>query len=379
MRGRGKVSAVEIAPQPRRITPAAAVVILVFALLLIIATVWLLWLPIQLFIIAALVALAMSHPVNWLAKRRVPRIVAVIGVLVLIVAAVTVLLGIFVPPLTRQTADLIDNIPSYWNDLRPRLEEVTQRYPWIQERIAEVDVSGEVTKRARDWLASGWSLAVDVASGLVVAILLLITIVFMLVNPQPLIKGIIGLVPEPWSGRALEIGAMLTDRIRAWLRGLVILGSIIGVAVGAGLSILGVPYAVLFGVLAGVLEAVPTIGPVLSAVPPILVALALDPLKGLGVLVLFIVVQQLENTFLVPYIMSRQLQLHPVSIIFGFIALGTLFHLFGAIVAVPTVACLKVLYDEVYYPWAHPAASAQAACAEEAAAEREAGEDEPPQ
>ncbi|UCH35942.1 MAG: AI-2E family transporter [Armatimonadota bacterium] len=369
----------EIAPQPRRITPAAAVVILVFALLLIIATVWLLWLPIQLFIIAALVALAMSHPVNWLAKRRVPRIVAVIGVLVLIVAAVTVLLGIFVPPLTRQTADLIDNIPSYWNDLRPRLEEVTQRYPWIQERIAEVDVSGEVTKRARDWLASGWSLAVDVASGLVVAILLLITIVFMLVNPQPLIKGIIGLVPEPWSGRALEIGAMLTDRIRAWLRGLVILGSIIGVAVGAGLSILGVPYAVLFGVLAGVLEAVPTIGPVLSAVPPILVALALDPLKGLGVLVLFIVVQQLENTFLVPYIMSRQLQLHPVSIIFGFIALGTLFHLFGAIVAVPTVACLKVLYDEVYYPWAHPAASAQAACAEEAAAEREAGEDEPPQ
>jgi len=341
----------------RQLSPVPAAIVLVFALLIIAATIWLLRLPLQLFIIAALVALGISHPVNWLEQRRVPRIVAVIGMLVLIVAVIAFLAVIFVPRLISEAADLIDKIPGYSNDLRSRLAEVTAKYPEIQKQIAETDIFKEATKRIGAFLASGWQFAGRLAGGIVAGILLLITIVFMLANPKPLVNGILGVVPEPWSERAGAIAGLLEDRVRSWLRGLVILGGIIGVMVGIGLYLLEVPYAALFGVLAGLLEMIPTVGPVLSAIPPILVALALDPIKGLYVALLFIVVQQAENILVVPFVMRRQLQLHPVSTIFGFLAMGTLFGLFGAIIAVPTVACIKVLYDEIYYPWAHPSAA----------------------
>jgi putative permease len=337
-------------------SPAVAAVILVFVLVLIAGTIWLLRLPLQLFIIAALVAVGISHPVNWLEQRRVPRIVAVIAMLAVTIAGVVVLIIIFLPPLTREVHDLIDRIPGYWTDLRARLTQLTRAYPQIQERIAHLDISGEAAKRLEGFVGAGWSFAVGVAGGLFTTILVVITIVFMLANPQPLVRGILGAVPEPWSARASQIAGLIEDRMRAWLRGLVILGSIIGVMVGIGLWALHVPYAVLFGIIAGLLEMIPTVGPVLAAIPPILVALAIEPVKALYVGILFIAVQQIENTFLVPYVMRRQLQLHPVSTIFGFIAMGKLFGLFGAIIAVPTVACLKVLYDEIYYPWAHPGA-----------------------
>ena len=326
----------------------------VFALAFAIAMVWRLRVPVQLFIIATLLALALSHPVDWLERRRIPRIVAIIGTLGIVIGAIIVLADIFVPPFTRQAADLFDNLPTYWRDLQQRLQEITVRYPWLQERISELDITKETARRLQEFLEAGWQLAVGVAGGIVLTILLIITVVFMLANPRPLVRGIAGIVPEPWDERAREIGMLLGDRIRAWLRGLIILGSIVGLMVGVGLWALGVPYAVLFGVLAGLLEMVPTVGPVLSAIPPILVALAAEPIKALYVALLFILVQQAENYLLVPFVMRRQLQLHPVSTIFGFIALGELFGLFGAIIAVPTVAILKVLYDELYYPWAHP-------------------------
>lgn len=366
------MSALETAPTQRRLSPAAVVVLFVFALALAVGTVWLLWVPIQFFIIASLVALALSHPVDWLERHRVPRMAAIIGMLAVVLAATGILAAIFLPHLARQTVDLVDNVPTYWSDLQHRLRDLTHRYPWVQQRISELDISKETARRLQGFLSAGWQLAIGVAAAVALTVMLIITVVFMLANPRPLVEGILAVVPEPWNRRAHEVGQLLADRLRAWLRGLIILGSIVGVMVGVGLWALGVPYAVLFGVLAGLLEMVPTVGPVLAAIPPILVALAAEPIKALYVALLFILVQQAENYLLVPFVMRRQLQLHPVSTIFGFIALGELFGLFGAIIAVPTVAILKVLYDELYYPWAHPreklereAASAEPVPAEE--------------
>ena len=367
----------ETAPERRRLSPVPAAIILVFALLLLAASIWLLRLPLQLFIIAALVALGISHPVNWLEQRHVPRIVAVIAMLMLMAAVIALLAAFFLPRLIHEGADLINKIPGYWVDLRARLVQATRHYHEIQKLIAETDVSKGAVKWLSAFFAGGWSFAKGLAGGIFTTIMLVITVVFMLANPKPLVKGILSVVPEPWYGRALEIAVLLADRVRSWLRALVILGSIIGVMAGIGLYFLGVPYPALFGVLAGLFEMIPTVGPVLAAVPPILVALALDPIKGVYVALLFIAVQQAENVLIVPFVMKRQLQLHPVSTIFGFLAMGTLFGLFGAIIAVPTVACLKVLYDEVYYPWAHP--SAKAAAAEEPSAPPQPAEEQPAQ
>lgn len=315
--------------------------------------------PIEIFVFAALVALAINPLVTWLEKHRVPRVVAVLALLVLILAVIGLLAYLFLPSLVRQAADFTDHIPGYLRVVQARLQEITRHRESLQRWIGTIDISAEVGSRLKDVLAKGYSFVRNVVSGLVIVVLMFITTIYILINPGPLIAGLRGLVPEMWAEPARRIGAMIAERIRAWVRGTIILGISVGTVIGVGLALLGVPYAVLFGVLAGALEAIPTVGPVLSAIPPVLVMLAADPVQALWVIVLFVGVQQIENNLLVPYIMSRQLQLHPVSVIFGLVAMGDLFGLLGAIVAVPTVAVIKVLYDEVYYPWAHASAALQ--------------------
>jgi predicted PurR-regulated permease PerM len=132
---------------------------------------------------------------------------------------------------------------------------------------------------------------------------------------------------------------------------------IVGTVSGIGLWLMKVPNAVLFGVLAGIGEGIPTIGPILSAIPPVAVALADDPMKALWVAVLFLGIQQLENNLLVPFIMGSRLNLHPVSILFFVLALGSVLGFAGALLAVPTAIITKVLWEEFYLRRRQPQAS----------------------
>jgi predicted PurR-regulated permease PerM len=130
--------------------------------------------------------------------------------------------------------------------------------------------------------------------------------------------------------------------------GSLLLGLIVGVATWIGLMLLGVPFALVFGVIAGIGELLPNLGPLLSSIPPILVALAVDPKLALWVALLFLVVQQLENNLIVPLVMARTLDLHPLSVIFMVLAMGTIFGVVGAIIAVPITVIIKTLYEELY-------------------------------
>jgi predicted PurR-regulated permease PerM len=117
---------------------------------------------------------------------------------------------------------------------------------------------------------------------------------------------------------------------------------------GIGLWLIGAPMPILFGVIAGIGEAIPTIGPILSAVPPMIVMLGEDPNKALWVALLFLVVQQVENNILVPRIMASSLHLHAVSVLFFVVAMSALLGPVGILFATPACAVVKVLYQELF-------------------------------
>ena len=120
------------------------------------------------------------------------------------------------------------------------------------------------------------------------------------------------------------------------------------------MTLLGVPNALLLAVLAFFGEFVPNFGPVVSAIPAVLIAFAVSPTMALWVILLYVIIQQLENQILVPLIMSGQLELHPVSVAFFVLVMGSLAGVMGALLAVPIAAVVKVLYEEFYFKPRHP-------------------------
>jgi putative permease len=179
-------------------------------------------------------------------------------------------------------------------------------------------------------------------------VLLVVLVVYSLASPQPLVAGLLGAFPERHRPKAEHILGLILTRLKAWALGSLLLGLIVGVVTGLGLYFLKVPFALVFGVIAGFGELLPNLGPLLSAIPPLLVAFAVDPMLAVWVAVLFLVVQQLENNLIVPIVMSRTLDLHPLSVTFMVLVMGAMFGVVGAIIAVPATVIIKTLYQELH-------------------------------
>jgi predicted PurR-regulated permease PerM len=135
-------------------------------------------------------------------------------------------------------------------------------------------------------------------------------------------------------------------KLGAWVRGEIILMLIVGLTTYIGLTILGVEYALPLAVIAGVLELVPTIGPIISSIPAILIALVQGPVLAIAVLAMYILIQQAENNFLVPKVMEKAVGVLPLITIASLLIGGTLFGVIGAVIAVPAVVILHVLFEE---------------------------------
>ena len=310
------------------------------------------WPAIQLLIIASLIAVALTPAVEWLVRRRLPRPVAVIAILAAGIAVVALVAALVLPPLIRQTVEFGRSLPQQWDSVRKLLERVSSNYPWLRDRIGKIDLAGEVSSQAGRIAGYAGVLLGGAAGGIMAAVVAAVATVIMLLEPGTLARGIVGLFPAAMRSKAERVGALMRQKVHLWTRAMAVLMATVGTLVGVLLWIVGIPYAVLFGALAGVLEIVPTLGPIMAAVPPVLTALAIEPVRALYVVLVFVAINQLENNLLVPLVMSRGLQLRPVSVIVGFLVMTALFGIFGAVIAVPTVACLKVVHDEVYAPWA---------------------------
>lgn len=307
--------------------------------------------------IALLFTLAIAPVVDRLERWRIPRAIG-LTVLLVVVGGVVILVGIIlIPPLATQVSEFLSNLPAYWGQLQGQAARLLRSFPSLQHRLEALDVEGIVSSRASSLLAAAGNVAMWVADFLASVALIALATVFMLLNPRPLLGGILSLVPDRHQEKARFIADQAAFKLRAWVQGILILSAVVGAVTGVGLSVIGVPYALLFGMLAALLEVVPTLGPVLSAVPPTLVALTISPLTAVYVIVLFVLVQQAESNLLAPVVMSKQLEVHPLSALVALLTMASLLGVFGAVVALPVLAVLKVLYDHLYLPAVHPRAS----------------------
>jgi predicted PurR-regulated permease PerM len=183
--------------------------------------------------------------------------------------------------------------------------------------------------------------------GIFGAVTILILSFYMLTDSRQIVRAFVRLFPYIERRRVEDACHRVTTKVSAWLGGQLLLAGIIGSTAAIGLYLLHIPYFYVLAVIAGIGEMIPVVGPVLSAIPAVAVALATSPTRALFVVLFFFAQQQLENHILVPKIMARQVGVSPVFVISALLIGGSLLGVMGAILAVPTAAILQVLLEEL--------------------------------
>ena len=247
-------------------------------------------------------------------------------------------------------AGLATNLPAYGQRVQAAVADLAAGNPELAARIAAAlpSISDVVTPAIA--VVTQTPRLVGVATGVFTTLVRLLFTLFLAlyftIDGERIRRYAIEFLPTDRHQQALEITERIGSRLGAWARGEALLGVIIGGMTWVGAVVIGLPYAAALALIAGIGELVPTLGPIIAAIPLIAVGLLSSPTQGLLALVLAVMVQQLENNLIVPRVMSHAVELHPVVVMVAILAGGQLLGIPGAILAVPVVAALSVIVDE---------------------------------
>jgi predicted PurR-regulated permease PerM len=305
----------------------------------------------------------------------------------LIAAALVVVIFLtgwsFLAPMKASLTNLSKQLPGYWERLQKPLIKMEQQAVLSEEKLqAEVTTeiaqtekeagkpqpaprttqpaspkatneSGSIRSSLSNMLngvaGSLTAVAFNAAQILVVLVTVLFGVALTLMNPRPIIGAMFSLVPERYHDQMLTIMQRIGKFVPRW-----VLATLLGMATISLLVFLlmwlifGFMDALVLGLIAGVLEAVPYLGPILSAVPALLLAVGKGGMTPLWVVLAYVAVQAFENNVTTPLIMARSMKLNPVAVIFSMLLCVAAFGVLGVLVAAPLVAIVNIFHDELY-------------------------------
>ena len=297
----------------------------------------------------ALVVVYLLNPlVNRLERRGLKRGLGVAIIFTLFVAVVATALSLLVPIIARQITGFIDKLPEYVQDTTREINKFAAERGWdyrinlsteqiqqyvVDNREAIIGVLGGVR-----------SFAFGVIHVLITLVIGIILSVYILLDMPKMQRSVRNLLPERRRDEIIGLVDRLGNVLGAFFRGQLLVALFVGVASAIGLTIVGIPFAAVVGLIAGVFNLVPLIGPFIGAVPAVILALLSDqPIDALWAALVLLAVQQIDNHIISPNVMARTVKLHPITVMLALLAAGSLFGIFGMLLIVPAIAAVKVL------------------------------------
>ncbi|MCX6810583.1 MAG: AI-2E family transporter [Candidatus Berkelbacteria bacterium] len=292
---------------------------------------------VALFFIVLILSATFSPVVkSW--QKYLGRVMSIIALFLILAAIIFAVVYIVIPPLVVQASQLAQSIPDYINN--SNFANLRQHLPNIQNTLDNL-VSNLGT------LSSNlYSFTAGIVSAIFAVIMVLILTFYMLIGEQDIKKFVSFAFAENQRENAIIVINKIAAKVGSWFRGQMLLGLAVFLLDFIGLSILQVPYALILAVIAGLLELIPTIGPIVAAVISALIALTISPWTALFVIILYLVVALLENAFLVPKIMQKAVGISPVVILLALLVGAKLMGIVGAILSIPLAASLSVVILE---------------------------------
>lgn len=298
---------------------------------------------------SVVIASAIEPATRWFAQYRIPRIPAVLIVYIVSFLFITSFLYIFIPPLLIDISKLSNDIPNqiealdFWGSttLGPLTSlggfqpELTLKSMLVEVRVALTNFSG-----------GAFSTATTVFGGAFSFILILVISFYLSVQEKGIDNFLKLITPIRYEDYVISLWRRSQIKIGQWMKGQLLLGLLVGVMVFLLLTILGIKYAFVLAVLAAMLELIPIFGPIISAVPAILIALTDSTTAAVLVIAVYVLIQQFENHLLYPLVVKKIVGLSPIVVIISLIVGGQLFGFLGIILAIPMATVLMELADD---------------------------------
>jgi predicted PurR-regulated permease PerM len=298
-------------------------------------------------LITVIVAIWLDAVASRLQRVGLPRTLATAIALVGSVGAVVALFSALLPTFVDEVNQFVDEVPGIVTDLESRVHDVTGIKPGELGTSVQHFIHGYTSQPER-LIGPLTSVGMGVAGVLGALLLILLTSFYIAVRPQPLIDGVASLFPLDLRPRVLEVMGRLRRAWLSWLAGVAISMVVLGVLFYVGLRIVGLGFALGFAVISALAVVVPYFGALASGIPPILYALTSSPGKALAVVFVYVIAHEVEGNVVAPLVMARAVRLHPAVIAIGVVIMGDLFGALGLIVAVPILAGLVILVDELW-------------------------------
>jgi predicted PurR-regulated permease PerM len=299
------------------------------------------------FIVALILATLINPLADMFARRRIPRALAVLLIYLFLLGFIALIATILIPPLLEEAGQLVKYSSGHVKDFINKISYFKE-LPIAKDIIGESDAGiGSVQAGITTAISGVFNTVTGFLGGIVAFMLILVLTFYMVVEDTAVKKFFRDVAPAAYQPQLVGLITRAQNKIGMWLRGALLLGLIVGSMEFVALKIVGVKYALVLAILGGILELIPYIGPPISAVPAVFLALADSPIKGFFILIAYVVVQRIENDFLVPRVMKKFVGINPIVSI---MSLGVGFELagpLGALLAIPVATAGSVFVADI--------------------------------
>ncbi|MGI9648682.1 MAG: AI-2E family transporter [Acidimicrobiia bacterium] len=294
--------------------------------------------------------------VSWLERRHVPRVIGAVLAYVMLVALFAAAAFFIVPILVEQGQDLADRFPELVEDGQDEISRIADRLG------LSVDVSLPTGQEVSDWFSdpanqdtirgqlgtvADWTL--NIFQAVLVALVAPVVAFYLLLDLPSVSNRIRDLVPEYWRDEAIHLFVQISTAIGGFVRGQLVVAFIVGVMTSIGFWIIDLPFWLLIGMISGFFNIIPFVGPWVAGALGALAGLTSgDPSKALWAALVALIVQQIDNNFVSPVVLRATVRLHPATVLLALFAGGAVGGLFGVLMAVPTVAVIKIISGHLW-------------------------------
>lgn len=296
--------------------------------------------------VSVIFAAAINPSVTWLQSKKIPRGLAILIIYLILFAVIGVTVASLIPPLREQLFQIRSNFPILFESLAGSTELSTQASSGVVSAVQQSLLGAEGTLGR---LSGGLFGTVSTVGERALSFLgLLALIYYMTVSENGMERVLSAVVLPKHRAYAIQLFERIQDKIGLWLRAQAFLMIVVGTLTYIGLKLIGVKYALLLAMVAGLTEVIPFIGPIMGAIPAVFVAFNTSITKALLVVALYFFVQWFENNILVPKVMKRAVGLNPVVVIAAILIGAKLGGVLGAIIAVPVAAAIAVAVSDLF-------------------------------